>query len=309
MRVIITGGTGMIGRRLSNDMARGGHEVIVLSRSPKLARGLDAAVRVEGWDARTSEGWGPLADGAGAIVNLASANLAGEGFLPARWTDERKKVLLTSRLNVGEAVVEAVARAARKPAVVIQMSAVGYYGAHENSEDITEDAPPGGDFPARVCVEWEASTQPVEALGVRRVIVRSGVVLSFDDGALRRIALPFSLFVGGPFGGGQQPFPWVHPADTIGAIRFLIEHAEASGPFNVTAPHPLTNVEFSRALGSVMRRPALVPTPGFAFRMAFGEVADILLTGQRVLPARLLALGFAFRFPEAEAALADLYRA
>lgn len=309
MRVIIAGGTGVIGRRLANDMARDGHEVIVLSRSPKLVEGLSAAVRVEGWDARTSGGWGALADGAGAIVNLAGANLAGDGFLPTRWTDERKRLLVESRVNAGRAVVAAVAQAAKKPAVIIQASAVGYYGPRANSDDVAEGAPPGDDFPARLCVDWEASTQPVEALGVRRAVIRSGVVLSFRGGALQRMALPFSLFVGGPFGSGQQPFPWIHPADEIGAIRFLIHRAEASGAFNLTAPHLLTNAEFSRALGRAMSRPSLLPVPGFAFKTAFGEVASILLTGQRAVPARLLELGYEFQFPEVNAALADLYRA
>lgn len=307
MRVIITGGTGMIGRRLANSLARDGHEVFVLSRSPKLAEGLDAAVRVEGWDARTAKGWGPLADGADAVVNLAGANLAGEGFLPTRWSDERKKLLLESRVHAGQAVVEAVAQAAKKPTVVIQASAVGYYGPR-GSEDITEDTPPGSDFPARVCVDWEASTRPVIEMGVRHVIIRTGVVLSFQEGALQRMALPFKLFAGGPFGSGKQQFPWIHPADEIGAIRFLIRNGDASGPFNLTAPNPLTNAEFSRVLGRVMGRPSLIPVPGFAFKAVFGEVADILLTGQRALPKRLTEMGYTFQFPEAEAALIDLYR-
>lgn len=307
MRIVITGGTGMIGRRLANEMARNGHELIVLSRSPKLAEGLDAAVRVEGWDAKTAKGWGPLADGADVIVNLAGANLAGEGFFPTRWTDERRKVLVESRINAGQAVVEAVTMAARKPALVIQASAIGYYGPRGN-EEVTEDTAPGTDFAAQVCIDWEKSTEAVEAMGVRRAIIRTGVVLSFEEGALYRMALPFRMFVGGTFGSGRQQFSWIHPADEIGAIRFLIKHTEASGPFNLTAPNPLSNAEFSRALGRVMSRPSLIPVPGFAFKTAFGDVADILLTGQRVLPARLLDLGYTFQFADAEDALADLYR-
>ena len=307
MRVLITGGTGFIGKLLSNDLAAEGHEVIVLSRSPALAGGLASNVRIEGWDAKTAQGWGHLADGADAIVNLAGASIAGEGFLPTRWTEARKQIILDSRLNAGKAVVEAIEQAENKPSVLIQMSAVGYYGSQPFDIDLTEDSPPGTDFMAQVPVQWEASTEAVEAMGVRRVITRSGVVLSFDEGALARMALPFRMFVGGPFGSGKQPFAWIHPADEIGAIKFLIRNAEAIGPVNVTAPNPLTNAQFSRALGRVMERPSLIPVPGFAFNMMFGEVSQAVLEGQKVLPKRLEALGYAFQFPEAEAALRDLY--
>ncbi|MBZ0290870.1 MAG: TIGR01777 family oxidoreductase [Anaerolineae bacterium] len=306
MRIIITGGTGLIGRHLANSLIKDGHEVIVLSRSPKLAEGLAQGVRVEGWDAKTAKGWGTLADGADAIVNLAGASLAGDHFFPTRWTDDYKKLIIESRINAGKAVNEAVEQAAQKPRVVIQSSAVGYYGAH-GAEPITEDMPPGSDFPAKVCIDWEKSTEAVEKMGVRRAIIRTGVVLSFESGALARLALPFRLFAGGPLGSGRQPFPWIHPDDEIGAIRFLIDTPTASGPFNLSAPNPLTNGEFARLLGRVMGRPSLIPVPGFVFNMMFGEVASIVLEGQRAIPKRLLDMGYSFKFPEAEAALRDLY--
>ncbi len=308
MRIIITGGTGMIGSALANNLVGEGHEVIVLSRSPALASGLDPAVRIEGWDAHSAYGWGELADGADAIVNLAGASIAGEGFLPARWTDERKQAIIESRVNAGKAIVEAIQQAKDKPGVLIQSSAVGYYGTHPNNIEITEDSPGGNDWLAQVCKEWEASTEVVERVGVRRAIIRTGVVLSFESGALQRMALPFQMFAGGPLGNGKQPLPWIHPADEIGAIKYLIKHPDASGPFNLAAPHPLTNGEFSKALGRVMNRPSLIPVPGFAFNMMFGEVATIVLDGQRVLPQRLLDLGYTFQFPKAEAALTDLYQ-
>lgn len=308
MRVIITGGTGLIGRHLANHLAADEHEVIVLSRSPALAKGLHARVKVEGWDAKTPAGWGGLVNGADAIVNLAGASIAGDHFFPSRWTDERKKLIVESRVNAGRAVVEAIEAADAKPAVLIQSSAIGYYGVHPNSATITEDSPAGNDWMAEVCKQWEASTQAVEALGVRRAIIRTGVVLSFEEGALSRMALPFKLFAGGPFGSGKQPFSWIHPADQTGAIRFLIKTVGASGPFNLTAPNPLTNAEFARALGRVMGRPSLIPVPGFAMNMMFGEVSTVVLDGQRVLPKRLLEMDYHFHFPEAEAALRDLYR-
>jgi hypothetical protein len=308
MRVIITGGTGMIGRHLANSLAADGHEVIVLSRSPALAEGLSPKIRIEGWDAKTPKGWGHLVNGADAIVNLAGSSIAGEGFFPSRWTDERKKLIVGSRVNAGEAIVAAIAQADSKPAVVIQSSAIGYYGNHPNSVDITEDSPAGHDWLARgVCIPWENSTEPVEQMGVRRAIIRSGLVLSFEEGVLPRLALPFRLFVGGPMGSGQQPFSWIHPVDQTGAIRFLIRNPDASGPFNLTAPHPLTNAAFARLLGQVMNRPALIPVPGFVMHTLFGEVASTALEGQRVLPKRLLDMGYEFQFADPEAALRDLY--
>lgn len=307
MRVIITGGTGLIGRHLANQLAAAGHEVIVLSRTPSQAKGLNARIKVEAWDAKTPTGWGGLVNGAGAIVNLAGASIAGDGFFPARWTNERKRLIIDSRVNAGKAIVAAVEAADTKPAVVIQSSAVGYYGIHPNSLTITEDSPSGSDWLAEVCRQWEASTQAVEAMGVRRAIIRTGVVLSFEEGALARMALPFKLYAGGPFGSGKQAFSWIHPADESGAIDFLISTAQASGPFNLTAPNPLTNAEFARVLGQVMNRPSLLPVPGFAMSTLFGEVATVVLDGQRVLPKRLLDLGYTFKFPEAEAALRDLY--
>jgi uncharacterized protein (TIGR01777 family) len=306
MRVIITGGTGLIGRALAESLVADSHEVIILSRSPDQAHGLPAGVKVVGWDGRTAEGWGHLAEGAGAIVNLAGANLAGESFFPSRWTDERKALIRDSRAWAGQAVVEAVEQADKKPEVVIQASGVGYYGAH-GDEPVTEDYPAGTDFGARLASDyWEPGTEPVEGMGVRRVIIRTAPVLSMEGGALPRQLLPFRLFVGGPMGSGKQWYSWIHIEDQVSATRFLIENEKASGPFNLAAPNPLTNAGFAKVLGKVMRRPSFVPVPGFALKMAFGEVADILLEGQRAIPQRLIDLGFQFQFPEAEAAVRDL---
>lgn len=307
MRVIITGGTGLIGTALAKSLVNDGHEVVVLTRAPKQNTDLPSSVRLEHWDTKTAAGWGALADGAGAIVNFAGANLAGEGFLPSRWTPERKKLIRDSRINAGQAVVEAIKAAQNKPSVVIQASAVGYYGP-QGDQDITEDAPPADDFAARVCVDWEKSTEEVEAMGVRRVIARTGIVCSFKGGALPRMALPFKFFAGGPLGSGKQQYPWIHIDDEVAAIRWLMENPEASGPFNLSAPNPLPNAEFARALGKAMGRPSLIPTPAFVFELAFGEVASIILTGQRAIPKRLLDHGFQFRYPQAEDALRDLYQ-
>ncbi len=300
MRVIITGGSGLIGRALATDMAHDGNEIILLSRRPEYVVGLPENVRAEKWDGRTAEGWHSLANGASAIVNLA-----GEDISSKRWSDERKLAIRQSRLHASQAVVQAVKAVANKPTVVIQASGIGYYGPC-GDEKITEEYPPGHDFLAQLATDWEASTVSLESLGVRRVVIRTGVVLSTEGGAFPRMLLPFRFFAGGRLGSGRQWFPWIHIADEVGAIRFLIENKTASGPYNLTAPVPLNNAEFSRLLGRQLRRPALIPTPAFALRLVFGEMATILLDGQRAIPKCLLQLGYTFRFPEAGPALSDL---
>jgi uncharacterized protein (TIGR01777 family) len=299
MRVIITGGTGLIGRALTQNLIKNGHEVIVLTRNP-VQVDLPAGAIAEQWDGRSTEGWSHWVDGANAIVNLAGAGLA-----DSRWTAARKAAIRNSRLDAGRVVVQAVKKAKRKPEVVLQSSAVGYYGPRDNSV-ITEDAVPGVDFSAKICVDWEASTASVESLGVRRVILRTGVVLSTKGGALPRMMLPFKFFIGGPIGSGKQWLSWIHLADEVAAIRFLIENKAAAGRFNLTAAQPVTNADFGQAIGKVMGRPAVMPTPAFALKLAFGEMSTILLTGQRVVPQRLQELGFTFQYSEVEEALKDL---
>jgi hypothetical protein len=307
MRVIITGGTGLIGKALANSLAHDHHEVIVLSRNKNKTSGLAAGIRLEVWDGKSVAGWGTLADGAGAIVNLAGASIAGDGFLPSRWTDERRKLIRDSRVNAGKAVVEAIKAAQTKPGVLIQASAVGYYGT-PGDQVITEASPAGNDFLAETCQAWEDSTNEAEVLGVRRVIIRTGVVLSSLGGALPRQALPFKLFAGGPLGSGKQQFPWIHIDDAITAIRFLIETPSAHGIYNLSAPQVVNNAQFSAALGKALGRPSYLPTPSFAFQIAFGEVAMLLLEGQRALPKRLQEAGYSFHYPEPEAALRDIFQ-
>jgi uncharacterized protein (TIGR01777 family) len=300
MRIIISGGSGAIGRALTESLATDGHDVIILSRSPERVKRLPKSARAELWDGQSASGWGHLVEGSQAIINLAGENLA-EG----RWTEERKRRIRQSRLKAGQAINEAIEAAQQKPAVVIQSSAVGYYGPHQD-EMVTEDTPAGDDFLAQLCVDWEASTAPVEALGIRRPIIRSGVVLTEDSGALPRMALPFKMFVGGPLGSGRQWFPWLHMNDEIAAIRFLLDHEQATGPFNLTSPNPLTNAQFSKVLGRVLNRPAFWPIPAISLQLLFGELSSTLLEGQRVIPKRLQEMGFTFQYPQAEAALRDL---
>ncbi len=298
--ILITGGTGLIGKALAASLTDHGHEVTVLSRNPEQAAGLPHSVRVEQWDARTAGDWCYLVDDADVIINLAGENIAS-----GRWTAKRKRLILESRLNSGRAIVQAVESATYKPRVIIQASGIGYYGPC-GSEEITEEMSAGRDFLAQLAMEWEASTSPVEAWGIRRAIIRTGVVLSTKGGALPRMSLPFRLFIGGRLGSGQQWLPWIHIADEVEAIRFLINSESASGPFNLSAPNPLTNKDFGRILGLQLSRPAFIPIPSFVLRFLFGEMATLLLYGQHAVPQRLLQLGFSFKFPEAESALQDI---
>jgi uncharacterized protein (TIGR01777 family) len=300
MRIIITGGSGLIGRELTAVLAYAGHEVIVLSRNPAGVQDLPLKARAVEWDGRTTEGWGKLADGADAIVNLAGASIGG-----GRWTPARKKLLRESRLDAGRAVVEAVRSALQKPRAVVQASAVGYYGSRGN-EEVTETTPAGTDFLAQLAKDWEASTAPVEALGVRRAISRTGVVLSPDGGALPRMMAPFRLFFGGPIGSGQQWLPWIHFTDEVNALKYLMENESASGAYNLCAPNPLTNAEFSRLLGRRMRRPCWLRVPALALRLLYGEMADVVLKGQKQVPRRLQRTSFRFIYSAADAALKDI---
>ena len=308
MRVIITGGRGLIGSALASRLTEDGHEVIALSRTPKYVRSLPKNVRVEPWDGRTASGWGRLVDGADAIVNLAGASIAGEGLLGVflqRWTSGRKRLILESRLNAGRAVLQAIEAAKKKPGVLVQASAIGYYGA-AREEPLAEDDPPGFDFQARVVWDWEQSTSQAEVMGVRRVVIRSGLVMSGKGGLLPVIALPFRLFLASRLGSGKQWFSWVHVADEVGAIRFLVENANARGAFNVTSPNPITNAQLTVLLRRILRRPPFIPAPAFALRLLLGEKSTLVLAGPRPVPKRLMEMGFAFKFPQAEAALRDL---
>ena len=300
MRIVITGGTGLIGSAVAREMGSAGHEVVVLTRDLAKTGPLPPNTRAVQWDGRTAGDWAKLLDGDAVIVHLA-----GDSVAAGRWTEEKKRRIRDSRVESGRAVLEAVRQAKAKPRALLQGSAVGYYG-DAGDEVVTETHPPGDDFLARVCVEWEASTAEVAAMGVRRPVLRTGIVLSDRGGALPRMALPFRMLAGGPLGNGRQWFPWIHEVDEVGAIRFLIEHEEADGPFNLTAPAPVTNRDLSRALGQVLHRPSFAPAPGFALRLLLGEMADALLHGQRAVPRRLLDLGYVFRYSEALGALRSL---
>lgn len=301
MRILISGGTGLVGQALIRELLATDHTCIILSRAPGRHPHLADQVVIQPWDALSTEPLTELMDDSDAVIHLA-----GESIAAGRWTARRKQQILDSRVASTRAMTAALLQAQSPPKVFVQASAVGYYGPCDD-QIITEAAPAGSDFLAQVCEQWESASLPVEASDVRRVLARTGIVLSASGGALPRMALPFKLFAGGSAGSGRQWMPWIHLADEVRALRFLLEQEQASGAFNLTAPNPVTNRDFSRILGKVLKRPSLLPAPAFALRLALGEMADLILTGQRAVPGRLLELGFEFRFPELDAALQDIY--
>jgi uncharacterized protein (TIGR01777 family) len=302
-RVIVTGGTGFIGRELCALLSAAGFEVIVLSRRPGIvSRRLGDGVTGVNWDGKSAGGWADYADGAYGIVNLAGAGIA-----TGRWNETVKDRILRSRLDAGRAVCEAVENAAVKPRVVVQASAIGFYG-NRGEEELTESSPHGDGFLADVTRQWEHSTEWVRSFGVRHVVIRTGLVLGSGGGVLPRLLTPFKLFIGGPLGNGRQWMSWIHLRDEAAAIRFLVEREELDGAFNITAPDPVRNASFSGALGRAAGRPSWIRTPSLALRALMGEMAnELILTSLRVIPARLLSAGFQFSYPDLEPALRDIF--
>lgn len=301
-RVVVAGGTGFIGRALCARMAEAGYEVVALSRSPgRAGQVLGDRARIAEWDARNPTGWVQWVDGARAVVNLTGENI-GSG----RWNEEHKRRILESRVDAARAVVRAIERAHQKPSVLVQGSAVGYYG-HRGDEPLNESSTPGAGFLAGVVRTVEEAAGSVRLLGVRLVLARTGVVLGRGGGMLARIMPLFRFFVGGPVGSGKQWVPWVHLGDEVGAIRFLVERGDLDGPFNLCAPDAVRMNEFCRAIGRGIGRPSWLPVPAFALRLIFGDMADeVMLASTRVLPERLVEAGYEFRFPDLGIALDDV---
>lgn len=296
MHILITGGTGLIGRRLCKALLTEGHELTVLSRKPdsvaaKCGAGVYAMATLHEW--KPSQTFD-------AVVNLA-----GEPIVDERWTEKRKQVLRDSRIALTEELVRRIAAAERKPSVLLSGSAIGYYGGR-GDEALDETSTAGTDFPAQLCVAWEAAARAAESLGVRVCIQRTGLVLSTEGGLLGRMVPPFKLGMGAKVGDGSQWMSWIHIEDLIAIMLSLLRNDQMSGPYNVTAPHPVTNAEFTRTLAAVLHRPAPFAAPAALLKLSMGESASLLLEGQRVLPQKLEIARYRFRFPELLGALENL---
>jgi uncharacterized protein len=300
MRIVIAGGSGFIGEPLVRRLVARGDDVAVLSRNPaKVPAGRGVA-----WDGRTQGSWSEEVANADAIVNLAGENV-GEG----RWTDERKRKLVASRLDATGAIVQALRNAPPRERVLVNASAVGYYGFDrpvDKDEELDEHGTRGGGFLAELVEKWEAAAREAEPLA-RLVIVRFGVALAPDGGALKKMLLPFKLGAGGPVGSGEQWMSWIDRDDAVRFVEWAIDNRSARGVYNATAPEPVRNRDFARALGRAVHRPAFMPAPAFALRLAFGQMADeVLLGGQRVVPRRAEREGFRFDHPTLDASLAKV---
>jgi uncharacterized protein len=309
LRIVVTGGTGFVGRALVTSLAERGDEVVVLSRGGRDegsfgGRTRPGSITVATWTPSATGEWTRRLDGADAVVHLAGA-----GVMDERWTEARKDTLRSSRIRTTELVADAIARAERRPRVLVSASAVGYYGVETGDRTVPEDSPAGTDFLAVLCRDWEAAADRARNAGVRVVHPRLGLVLGKGGGMLSRMVPAFKSFAGGPVGSGKQYMPWIHRRDVVRAIEYLIGTESLSGACNLTAPDPVTMDAFAAALGKALGRPARVRVPAFAVKLAFGEASEGLLTGQRAIPTRLVESGYAFLFPELESALADIVAA
>jgi len=293
MKILVTGGTGFVGQALCPQLSAAGHDVVVLTRqaAPRLKGGVSAVNRLQELDASDF----------GAVVNLAGAPIG-----DARWTDARKRLLLESRVATTGRLVEWMGRAKQPPPVLVSASAVGYYG-EQGDRPITEDTPPTPGFTHDLCAAWEREATKAGEFGVRVCLMRIGVVLDNDGGALAKMLPAFRLGAGGRLGSGRHWFPWIHRADVAAICQWLIGNDQARGAYNVCAPDPVTNAGFTRALGRALGRPTVLPMPEAALKLLFGEMSELLLVSDRMLPKRLVDAGFEFRFPELDRALVAIF--
>jgi uncharacterized protein (TIGR01777 family) len=293
---MIAGGSGFLGDALTKSFLADGHKVFILTRGSSVTPG----AQVVKWDAKTTSGWGDLVNEMDVVIHLAGRTLASWP-----WTAATKRDFHDSRILPGLALGQAILEANHRPSLFIQASGINHYGLNGTIAD--ESTPPADDFLAQLTVKWEDATKPVEELGVRRVVIRTAVVLGRGEGLMPLMALPVKLFVGGPLGGGKFAMPWIHINDWVGAVRYLIANENARGAYNLIAPTPTSNADFYRALASVLHRPYWFPTPAFLLRTLLGEMSVLVVEGRFALPKRLTELGYKFQFEAARDALADLF--
>jgi uncharacterized protein len=309
MRIVIAGGTGFLGSPLAEAYAEEGHDVRVLTRGlppgelrHESGTGVPGITSV-GWAPDGQSGpWAAAIDGADAVINLSGESIAGK-----RWSPARKAALRDSRIVSTRSLVAAITSVTAPPSVFISGSGTGYYG-NSRDEIRTEESPPGDDFLSHMAVDWEAAAHNAESARTRVVLLRTGIVLERSGGALKEMIRPFRFFVGGRMGSGRQYMPWIHRIDWIEMVRWIAETPDVRGPVNATAPEPVTNRRFARALGRALRRPSLAPAPGFALKLVVGEMATpLLLQGQRAIPAKAQSLRFHFRYPTLDQAFRGIF--
>ncbi|MCA0984035.1 TIGR01777 family oxidoreductase [Halobacillus yeomjeoni] len=298
MNIVVTGGTGFVGRHLTETLVREGHHVYILTRSPENKENTGSVTYV-GW---LKEEYDPSEH----LPHIdAIVNLAGESLNSGRWTEERKKSILNSRLDATQGVLDLIDRLPKKPEVLVNASAVGYYGQSKTKTFTEETTTPGNDFLANVVTQWEDRASQAVEKGLRTVYVRFGIILG-EEGALPKMILPYKMMIGGNLGSGEQWMSWVHIQDVVGLIDFAIHHKEIEGPLNGTAPEPKRNKDFGKILSDVLNRPHWIPAPAFALKIALGDMSTLLLNGQCVVPKKATTRGYHFRYPELKTALESI---
>lgn len=302
MNIVVAGGTGFIGSALCHSLVGEGHRVSVLTRSPgQVARETDPQINWVLWNGRDQGPWEQVLEGADAVINLAGAPIA-----EARWTDARKRLLTDSRVLTTRLLVRAMSQRSSKPATLINASGIGFYGASDDRR-LDEGAARGHGFLADLCLAWEAEALRAAEFGARVVILRTGMVLEQDGGALPKLMLPFRFFAGGPIMPGSQWVSWIHRRDHVGLIQWALTTPTVSGPINAVAPEPVTMNQFCEVLGRVLHRPSWLPVLSFSLKLLLGELGTLMTTGQRVIPAKAIAEGYTFHYPTLEPALRAVF--
>ena len=302
-RVIITGASGLIGFNLCKELIKRGDEITIFSRKPdKTKKEIQGAADYIYWNYNKPEEWQSIVDGKNAIIHLAGANISGK-----RWTKKYKNEILKSRIESTKNLISAINKSTDKPECFIISSAVGYYG-NAGEKILTELSEPGYDFLSIVCQQWENASKAVDNLEIRRVNIRTGIVLSNNAGALYRMLLPFKLFIGGPLGNGRQWFPWIHIDDIVRVYIQALDNKLISGPINAAAPGIISMKEFSKILGKILNRPSMFPVPRIILRLVIGQAAESFLASQRVIPKKLLENGFKFKYENIQDALTNLLK-
>ena len=299
MKILITGGTGFVGSRLTSRLIQDGNEVTILTRSPKGQQRISPGISYLEGDPTQRGAWQEAVGKHDIIINLAGASIF------SKWTEEQKRAIRESRVNTTRNVIEGIRPDLKEESTLFSTSAVGYYGFH-GDEELTEESPPGNDFLARIAVEWEAEALKAKEKGVRVVITRFGIVLGEKGGALSQMIPLFKKYVGGPIGTGKQWFSWIHIKDLAEAFTFLIKHPGISGSVNLCSPNPVRNKDLAKSLGKALHRSSFLPAPGFMVRLALGEFGSVILEGQRVIPRRLLEKGFVFQYPDIDKAFQSI---